>query len=104
MKVTLRAATRRRQRGVRVFYVDSFTRPDREYTVQYVRRPGQRRWACACQNYFHVQSVRRRHCKHILLVRRWVTEAGGLRKARAGQHVAVAVDPVQPVLTFTEVL
>ncbi|HET9025181.1 MAG TPA: hypothetical protein VFN64_11450 [Burkholderiaceae bacterium] len=84
MRIAIRAAALRRKSGVRTFYVQSFTRARTEYAVQHVRKPGQRRWACACPGWFHWWSINRRHCKHILMVRAWLAEVGGLRRVRAG--------------------
>ena len=90
MDVSVRVVVRRRRSGVRVFYVTSFTRRRTEYTVQRVRRPGQHRWTCTCPNFFHTQSVRRRHCKHIRLLRDWLERIGGLWAAKPGVVVTAA--------------
>lgn len=95
MDVIVRTARRQRRSGVRTFYVSSFTRRHTEYAVQYVRRPGQRWWACACPNFFHEQAARRRHCKHIHLLRDWLGQIGGLRAARPGMTITSAPPETQ---------
>lgn len=91
-KVTVRTALERRN-GRRVFYVSSFTRDGDEYPVLYTRRPGLRRWACACYDFFFRRADKHRHCKHIKLVRGWVQLAGGLRMVGCGLKVTVPTKP-----------
>jgi predicted nucleic acid-binding Zn finger protein len=52
--------------GVWTFYVSS---ESTDYVVQHIRRRGMNRWQCTCPNFFFRCVARRRHCKHIRLVR-----------------------------------
>jgi hypothetical protein len=52
------------------FYVSSDSLAGTEYTVQHIRRRGMNRWQCSCPNFFFRCVSRRRHCKHIHVVRR----------------------------------
>jgi len=54
--------------GIRTYYVASDSNPGTEYTVQFIRKRGMRRWQCNCPQFFYRCLVRRRRCKHIRLV------------------------------------
>jgi hypothetical protein len=55
--------------GVWTFYVSSESLASTDYVVQHIRRRGMNRWQCSCPNFFFRCVARRRHCKHIRLVR-----------------------------------
>jgi hypothetical protein len=55
--------------GVWTFYVSSATSAETEHVVQHIRRRGMNRWQCSCPQFFFRCVARRRHCKHIHLVR-----------------------------------
>lgn len=65
-----------------VYYVKSYSNPDREYTVIHVHTKSVHRWICNCPHFYHRQMVLGlqhpsmvRHCKHIKEVRT-LTEMG----------------------------
>jgi hypothetical protein len=55
--------------GVWTFYVSSESIAGTEHVVQHIRRRGMNRWQCSCPQFFFRCVARRRHCKHIHLVR-----------------------------------
>ena len=55
--------------GVWTFYVSSESLSGTDYVVQHIRRRGMNRWQCSCPQFFFRCVARRRHCKHIRLVR-----------------------------------
>lgn len=55
--------------GIRTYYVPSDSKPGVEYTVQYIRKRGMKRWQCSCPQFFFRCVPKRRQCKHIHLVR-----------------------------------
>lgn len=55
--------------GIRTFYVSSESQPGVEYCVQHIRKSGMNRWQCSCPQFFYRCAAKRRHCKHIRLVR-----------------------------------
>jgi hypothetical protein len=55
--------------GTHTFYVPSESLASKDYVVQHIRRRGMNRWQCSCPNFFFRCVARRRHCKHIRLVR-----------------------------------
>ena len=54
-------------RGVHTFYVSGDS--GNKYVVQHLRRSGMNRWQCSCPHFFFRCVSRRRHCKHIRVVR-----------------------------------
>lgn len=55
--------------GTHTFYVSSESIASKDYVVQHIRRRGMNRWHCSCPNFFFRCVARRRHCKHIHLIR-----------------------------------
>lgn len=55
--------------GIHTFYVHSESHPGVEYCVQHIRKPGMNRWQCSCPQFFFRCAAKRRHCKHVRLVR-----------------------------------
>jgi hypothetical protein len=55
--------------GTHTFYVSSESLSGTDYVVQHIRRRGMNRWQCSCPQFFFHCVARRRHCKHIRIVR-----------------------------------
>lgn len=56
--------------GIHTYYVPSNSKPGVEYAVQQIRKPGMNRWQCSCPQFFFRCAAKRRHCKHVRIVRR----------------------------------
>lgn len=73
--MTIRAANNHTP-GVRTFYLTSDS--GKEYTLQHVRRAGQRRWYCTCPDFTYRRVAHKRHCKHLKQVAKLAQLAKGV--------------------------
>ncbi|HVA17320.1 MAG TPA: SWIM zinc finger family protein [Candidatus Dormibacteraeota bacterium] len=67
-----------RTAGLRTFYVESETHPERPpHVVQHIRRAGMNRWSCSCPDFIFRGQVKASHksCKHIRAVREMANAA-----------------------------
>jgi hypothetical protein len=55
--------------GIHTYYVPSHSHPGTEYAVQHIRKAGMNRWQCSCPQFFFRCAAKRRHCKHVRMVR-----------------------------------
>ena len=72
--------TRKRTPGVRLFYVQSESKPDVQYVVQFIRRNHTRRWFCDCPDFKFRRLARKRHCKHARELAQLAREAHGVSR------------------------
>ena len=80
-------ATGRKGNGVAIFYVQSESKPDVQYTVQYIRQGTTRRWFCTCPDFFYRKLRRKKHCKHCREVAARAKQAGGVTRLQVAPAV-----------------
>jgi len=78
--MTIRAANNHVP-GVHTFYLVSDS--GKEYTLQHVRRCGQRRWFCTCPDFTYRRVAHKKHCKHLRQVAQLAKLAHGVTKLPA---------------------
>ena len=87
VKLWLRAAQRDGTRGVRTFYMPSFTEEGGVYCLKVIRRPTERKITCDCPDFYHRAGPRGVTCKHVRAMRRLVRARGGVSRIEPGETV-----------------
>jgi hypothetical protein len=84
--------------GLRTFYIPSDEDSNVEYSVQFIRRAGMKRWTCQCKDFFYRKEPTKRNCKHIKRIRLLVQEYHGVvRLVKAIRAGFLAPRPPQSV-------